>query len=306
MIMSEIRQPNGRAGWWTWRMSNETSTTSATQIERARTFRDLHTGERPLVLPNAWDPASARIVEEAGAAAVATTSAGVGWGLGFGDGERLSRERAVELIARVVATVDVPVTADIEAGYGEAAEDVAATVRGVLAAGAVGINLEDASHAPEGPAVRSTEENAARIAAARQAADEVGVPLFINARTDVYLASVGEPETRLDETLERAAAYVAAGADGVFVPGVVDFETVTALVKGVAAPLNVMVWPGAPSVGEFAELGVARISVGAAIAQSVHALTRRAAREVLTSGTYTSFAEGLSYPELNGLYERRA
>ncbi len=154
MIMSEIRQPNGLAGWWTWRMSNETLTSLATQIERARAFRDLHTGERPLVLPNAWDPASARTVEEAGAAAVATTSAGVGWGLGFGDGERLSRERAVELIARVVATVDVPVTADIEAGYGEGTEDVAATVRGVLAAG--GINLEDANHASEGPGVRST------------------------------------------------------------------------------------------------------------------------------------------------------
>ncbi|MFE6778767.1 isocitrate lyase/phosphoenolpyruvate mutase family protein [Streptomyces sp. NPDC057702] len=287
-------------------MSNETSTVAGAQAERARAFRDLHSGERALVLPNAWDPASARIVEEAGAAAVATTSAGVGWGLGFGDGERLSRDQAIELVARVVATVDVPVTADIEGGFGDTVDEVAATVRGVLAAGAVGINLEDTHHGSNGAAVRDTEENAARIAAVRHVSDEAGVPLFVNARIDTYLASVGKPEDRLDETLERAKTYVAAGADGIFVPGVIDFETVTALVKGVGAPLNVMVWPGAPSVEEFARLGVARISVGAAIAQSVHALTRRAAHEVLTSGTYTSFAEGLTYPELNGLFERRA
>lgn len=286
-------------------MSNGETTVDTAQVERARAFRELHAGERVLVLPNAWDPASARIIEAAGAAAVATTSAGVGWGLGSGDGEQLGRQRALELLASVVATVDVPVTADIECGYGEGPEQVAETVRGVLAAGAVGVNLEDAHYGPDGGVVRSAAEHAERIAAARAAADGAGVPLFINARTDVYLKSVGEPGSRLDAALERAAAYVAAGADGVFVPGVVDPQTVAALARGIAAPLNVMAGPGAPPVGELARLGVARISVGAGIAQAVHALTQRAARELLTAGTYTAFAEGLGYPELNGLFERR-
>lgn len=282
---------------------------TARRAELAQSLHALHSGGRVLVLPNAWDAASARLVEDAGASAVATTSAGVGWGLGSADGERLDRQRALELVRSVVAAVRVPVTADVECGYGDDPEAVAETVRGVLAAGAVGVNLEDASYGAQGgapgAAVRPADEHAARIAAARSAADDAGVPLFINARTDIYLKSVGDPKERFAETVRRAGAYVAAGADGVFVPGVVDPQTVAALAREIAVPLNVMAGPGAPSVGELARLGVARISVGAAIAQAVHALTQQAARELLTEGTYTSFADGLGYPELNGLFGRR-
>ncbi|MFE2312545.1 isocitrate lyase/phosphoenolpyruvate mutase family protein [Streptomyces sp. NPDC059441] len=269
--------------------------------EAALAFRALHTPGRPLVLPNAWDTASALLVEEAGVAAVATTSAGVAWDLGTADGDRLDRDRALGAVARIAAAVRVPVSADIESGYAKDAAGVGDTIRAVLAAGAVGVNLEDALYDGEGDDVggrgplRPVAEQAERIAAARAAADAAGVPLFINARIDTVLRGAGGVE----ETLERAAAYLAAGADGIFVPGAVDPETVKSLVAGVEGPLNVLVGPGAPSVAELAALGVARISAGSSIAQAAHAVVRRAARELLSAGTYDSLTGGLDYAELN-------
>ncbi|MCX4997054.1 isocitrate lyase/phosphoenolpyruvate mutase family protein [Streptomyces longwoodensis] len=265
--------------------------------DRAVAFRALHVPGRPLVLPNAWDTASARLVEDAGAAAVATTSAGLAWALGAADGDRLGREAALRAVADVVAAVRVPVTADVESGYATDPAGVADTVRAVLAAGAVGINIEDALHEGDAP-LRPVAEQAERIAAARAAADAQGVPLFVNARIDTFLRGAGG----VDLTLERAAAFVAAGADGVFVPGAVDPGTVRLLVEGVRAPLNVMAGPGAPPVAELAGLGVARVSVGSGIAQAAHALVRRAARELLDAGTYGSLAGGLDYGELNTLF----
>ncbi|TGB07082.1 isocitrate lyase/phosphoenolpyruvate mutase family protein [Streptomyces sp. MZ04] len=268
--------------------------------DSALKFRSLHTPGRPLVLPNAWDGASARIVEAAGAAAVATTSAGVAWDLGAADGDRLGRDRALGTVARIADAVGVPVTADIESGYARDLAGVTDTVRAVLAAGAVGVNIEDALYDGDAP-LRPVAEQAERIAAARAAADAAGVPLFVNARIDTYLRGVGARVDRVGLTLERAAAYLTAGADGIFVPGAVDPATVKVLVEGVAGPLNVMAGPGAPSVAEFAGLGVARISVGAGLAQAAHAVVRRAARELLAEGTYESLAGGLDYGELNAL-----
>ncbi|MFC7303540.1 isocitrate lyase/phosphoenolpyruvate mutase family protein [Streptomyces monticola] len=267
---------------------------------KAETLRALHIPGTPLVLPNAWDAASARIVEAAGAAVVATTSAAVSWDQGAADGRHPDRDRAVAVVARIAAAVDVPVTADIESGYADDAEGVAVTVRAVLAAGAVGVNLEDAP-GPDGEPLLPVEEQCRRIAAARAAADAVGVPLCINARTDIHLRAVGEPAERLALTLDRAAAFLAAGADGIFVPGVVDPVPVKALVEGIEGPLNVMAGPGAPPVAELAGLGVARISVGAGIAQAAHALVRRAAQDLLTTGGYEALAGGLAYSDLNPL-----
>ncbi|MFF7750954.1 isocitrate lyase/phosphoenolpyruvate mutase family protein [Streptomyces sp. NPDC007971] len=268
--------------------------------EHALALRALHVPGRPLVLPNAWDPVSAAVVAEAGAAAVATTSAGLAWALGAADGDRLGRDRALAAVARIVAAVGVPVTADIESGYADDAAGVAETVDAVLAAGAVGVNIEDARHEAGGEPLRPVAEQAERIAAARAAADRAGVPLFVNARIDTFLRGAGG----VDLTLERAAAFRAAGADGIFVPGAVDPQTVKALVAGVDGPLNVMVGPGAPSVAELAALGVARISAGAGLAQATHALVRRAARELLREGTYGALADGFDYGELNALLTR--
>lgn len=268
--------------------------------ERAEEFGRLH-GAGVLVLPNAWDVASARLVERAGAAAVATTSGGVAWSLGAPDGDRLAREAAVEAVRRIAAAVSVPVTADVESGFGRTAQDVADTVRAVLDAGAVGINLEDA-----GAPLRPVGEQAERVAAARAAADGAGVPLFVNARVDVYLRSVGEPAGRLAETVRRAEAYAAAGADGIFVPGVLDPAVLRELVDAVPRPLNVLAGPGAPAVPELAALGVRRVSIGTAIAEAAYGVAHRAAAELLTKGTYGALAGGIDYGELQAVLDRPA
>lgn len=273
---------------------------SSDQHEKARLFHQLH-AEGMLVLPNAWDVASARLVEDAGAAAVATTSAGVSWSVGVPDGEQLSREQAVDLIARTVAAVNVPVTADIESGYGVNDDQLSTTVRAVLAVGAVGINLEDSATGE----LRAVEEQAERLGVVRAIAEGAGVPLFINARTGTYLLEAGEPTERLAATVRRSEAYVGAGAHGVFVPGVIDRATIRDLARLIPAPLNVMAGPGAPTVAEMADLGVRRVSVGMAIAQAAYALARRASVQLLTRGTYSSMAGGLGYAELNAVLSRR-
>ncbi|MGW3290303.1 isocitrate lyase/PEP mutase family protein [Streptomyces sp. NPDC001002] len=272
-------------------------TTVSSLRDRALAFRSLHVPGDPLVLPNAWDTASARIVEDAGAAAVATTSAGLAWALGAADGDRLDRDGALAAVARIVAAVDVPVSADIESGYAQDAAGVADTIRAVIAAGAVGVNIEDALYEAGAGLLRPVAEQAERIAAAREAADSAGVPLFVNARIDTFLRGGGE----VDVTLERAAAFLAAGADGIFVPGAVEPGTVKLLADGIEGPLNVMVHPGAAPVAELAALGVARVSAGSGLAQAAHALVRRAARELLDTGTYETLADGLDYGELNRL-----
>ncbi|MFB7910286.1 isocitrate lyase/phosphoenolpyruvate mutase family protein [Kitasatospora sp. NPDC056076] len=265
-----------------------------TQQEKARLLRELHRPGEPLVLANVWDAASARLVAGAGARALATASASVSWSLGSPDGGGADRDQVLARTAEVVRSVDLPVTADLESGYADTAAGVGATVTALLATGAVGVNLEDADHTPE--------QAAERVAAARAAADAAGVPLFLNARTDVFLHGLGEPEGRLDEAVRRLRAYVEAGADGVFVPGVADPETIAALVAAVPAPLNVLAAPGAPTVAELAKLGVARISLGPGLAKVAYAAVRRAAEEVYGSGTYAALDGGLTYPELNGLF----
>ncbi|KOU27623.1 3-methyl-2-oxobutanoate hydroxymethyltransferase [Streptomyces sp. WM6373] len=260
---------------------------------KATAFTALHTPTAPLALANAWDVASARIVEATGAPAVATTSAGVAWSLGSPDGDALARDRALDLIARVTAAVSVPVTADIEGGFGTDPAAVGETVAGVIAAGAVGINIEDGTRDPA--------EQAERLAAARAAADSAGVPLYVNARVDTYLKGLGEPAARLDETLARAASYLRAGASGVFVPGVLDPATVAELAKGIDAPLNILLGPDAPTVAACGALGVSRVSLGSWVAEAAYAVVRRAAEELATGGTYGALAHSLPYGELNDL-----
>ncbi|MFF2009313.1 isocitrate lyase/phosphoenolpyruvate mutase family protein [Streptomyces sp. NPDC058195] len=265
-----------------------------TQSGHARVFRSLHTAPAPLALANAWDVASARVIEAAGAPAIATTSAGAAWSLGLPDGDFLDRDQAVERVGQIVAAVAVPVTADIEGGYGADAAGVAETVAGMLAAGAVGVNIEDGTRPPA--------ELARRLAVARRTADRAGADLFLNARIDTFLSGLGAPDTRLKETLVRARMYIDAGADGIFVPGVTDTATIAALAEDIAAPLNIMASPGTPTVAQLGSLGVARVSLGSGVAQAAYAAARRAARELLGTGGYGSLADGLAFPELNALF----
>ena len=273
------------------------------QRARAQKLRSLHT-DGVLVLPNAWDAGSAVMVAAAGAQAVATTSAGVSWALGRPDGENLTREEMAGVIARITAVVDLPVSADVEGGYGPGPDDVAAAVRAVVEAGAVGINLED-SLAPGGP-LHAREAQAARIRAAREAAVAAGLPgLVINARTDVYLFGIGPEDGRLGDVLDRAAAYADAGADSLFVPGLLDLATLATLTSKTALPVNVMVGPGAPSVSELKAAGVRRVSLGQAITQAAYSLARRAAAEVLTTGTYDTVAGADPFGDVNGAFPAR-
>lgn len=272
-----------------------------TQRDLATTFHRLHTTPA-LVLPNAWDAGSARLIEHAGVRAIATTSAGVAWAHGRRDGQALSRAEVVETIRSIVKAVGVPVSADIESGYGQGTpDDIAETVEAVVDAGAVGINIEDGSGQGGGP-LRSIQEQAALIRAARQAAARQGVNLFINARTDVYLAAVEAPESRADAVIRRAAACLDAGADGIFVPALTDAATIAGLVGEIDAPLNVMVGPGAPSVQDLANLGVARVSLGPSVALGALGLIHRAATEALNVGTYRTLDQGLSFGEADGLF----
>ena len=244
---------------------------------------------RPLVLPNAWDPASAAAIEAAGALAIATTSGGVAWSRGVPDGGGLERAVALEALRRIVRVVSVPVTADIEGGYGDTPEEVALTVAEVASIGALGVNIEDSAAGK----LLDVAAQVDRLAAARAAGD-----LVINARTDTFLMG----SRSVDETLQRAERYAAAGVDLLFVPGVIDPAVIKELVAG-PLPLAVMAHPGAPTVAELAQLGVARISVGTGIAQAAYGLAAAAARELLTAGTYESLGAGMAYGELNNLVQ---
>lgn len=274
------------------------------QINRAETFARLHRRGDPLLLANAWDVGSAVAIVGAGARAVATTSAGVAWSLGVPDAADLGAERAAAAVERIAAAVDVPVSADIEAGYGESPDAVAATMTAVVLAGAVGVNLEDRAAGSRRHLYTPTDQ-AERLAAARTAADRLGVPVWINARTDLFLGGTGAPDELLAEARVRAEAYAAAGADSLFVPGLVDPAALGALASG-PLPIAVMVWAGAPPVAELAAAGVVRVSLGSAIAQSAYALAARAATELITQGTYDATAEAIPYDRMNAALRTRA
>ena len=271
---------------------------------KAETFRSLHGGGRILVLANAWDVASARIVETAGAQAIATTSAGVANVLGYADGERIPRDLMMAAAARIVRAVDLPVTIDAEAGYGRRPEDAAETARRVIAAGAVGMNLEDGTGNPSDP-LFEVEQQVARIRAVRQVAGS-DVPFVLNARIDVFLAAVGSPETRFQEAVRRANAYRDAGADCLFVPGVTDAEVIGELVRLIQGPLNVLAGPGTPPVAELERMGVARVTTGSAFMRACFAQARDVARDILSSGSWQSLLDkSISYAEMNELTAER-
>jgi 2-methylisocitrate lyase-like PEP mutase family enzyme len=272
------------------------------QARHAKTFADLHRPGEPLLLANAWDVASAVAIAGAGAKAIATTSAGIAWSLGVPDAACLGARRAAAVIERITVAVGLPVSADIEAGYGEHPDAVATTVTAVVQAGAVGVNLED-RHSTGG--LFDPASQARRLTAARAAADRLAIPVWINARTDLFLSGAYRPDAAgVNAALERAAAYAAAGADSVFVPGLTDLTAIAKLAAG-PLPVTVMAWPGAPTTAEYAAAGAVRISLGSGIAQAAYALAARAATELLTSGTYNSCADSIPYHTLNAALANR-
>jgi 2-methylisocitrate lyase-like PEP mutase family enzyme len=279
-----------------------TGSTSSTEIVgKARALRALG-ADRILVLPNAWDAGSAAVIAAAGAPAIATTSGGVAWSLGFRDGQHAGRAAMIAAAHRIAAAVAVPVSFDAEGGYGPTAEDVAETVRALIEAGVVGVNLED-SVAPGGP-LFSVAEQAARLAAGRTAAVAAGLPEFvINARTDVFLFGIGAASGRLADVLDRAAAYAEAGADGIFVPGLLDLEVLRELCAASPLPVNAMAGAGGPSVAELAAVGVRRISVGTGLAQLAYTAAQEAAAKILAEGGFDGLGGALGYGDIDGLMQ---
>ena len=276
------------------------------QRYQAQLFVRLHQGPQILVLPNAWDVASARIFEATGFPAVATTSAGIAAALGYPDGEQISRQEMLAVVERITRTVAIPVSADIEAGYGNTLEEIAQTARFILEAGGVGINLEDGTGDPQHP-LCDISHQVEKIRAIRAVADSAGIRLFINARTDVFFREVGGAEDRVDRAIRRGNAYREAGADGIYYMDASGRETIARLVKETPAPVNILAGPGALSVQELAELGVARVSVGQYPMRATLALIQKMARELLDLGTYTSMAQDeFDYTQVNQLFDRRA
>jgi len=271
---------------------------TADQKSKAMAFRAMHRGPGILVLPNAWDVASARVFEEAGFGALATTSAGVAFSLGYPDGQKISRGEMLARVASIARAVKVPVTADVEAGYGTRPEDAAETAKGAIAAGAVGMNLEDATGDRAHPLVDLSLQ-LEKIRAAREAALKTGVLMVVNARTDIYWAQVGAPETRYDETVRRLAAYRDAGADSVFVPGLQDLKSIARMVQDLKCPLNILAGPGSAPVPELEKLGVARVSIGSAAMRATLGLVKRIAQELKTSGGYAELEGGMAYADAN-------
>ncbi|HYK82635.1 MAG TPA: isocitrate lyase/phosphoenolpyruvate mutase family protein [Gemmatimonadales bacterium] len=262
--------------------------TPLNEREKAEALRQLHAGPRMLVLPNVWDVASARLVEDAGFAAIATSSAGVAWALGYPDGERISREEMLAAVGRIARSVRLPVTADMEAGYGPTAEAAAETARGVVAAGAIGLNLEDGTGAG---GLLDLALQVERLRAVREAGAAAGVPLVLNARTDAFELADWSPARRFGEAVRRATAYRAAGADCLFVPHVSDAETIGRLARELPGPLNVIAGPPAPPLGELERLGVRRASLGPRVMQAALGLVRRVVLELRDRGSYTAMAD---------------
>ena len=277
---------------------------SKIQKERAAQFRRFHHEAPLLVLPNVWDAASARIVEQAGFRAIATTSSGVAAALGYSDGQHISRDMLIEAIARITRVVECPVTADIEAGYGNSIEEVLQTVKAVITTGVVGINIEDSLKQQE-KALVDVSYQVELLKALRALATSMDVPFVINARVDVFLLAIGEPESRFEHAVQRANAYLQAGADCIFPIGILDRNMITNLVTAINGPINILGGPPAPTLPELAQLGVARVSLAGGLMRSVLGHLRTIAQELHEHGTYARMnTEALSSSEFRSLFPK--
>jgi 2-methylisocitrate lyase-like PEP mutase family enzyme len=262
-------------------------------MTKTEELRKLHHGPGVLVLPNAWDCASARIFEELDFPAIATTSAGVSFSLGYADGQNIPGKEMLDAVARIARCVDVPVTADLEGGYGDIGETAAA----LLESGTVGLNLEDIlGHGPE--SLASIDEQVGHIAAVRK----TGV--VVNARTDLYLLQIGDASTRFDRACERLKAYRDAGADCLFIPGITSEDLIERFVEALKCPINILAVAGVPPIARLKELGVARVSVGSGMMRSAMGHTRRIAEQLKNTGQFDKMIDGsIPYVEANNLFK---
>ncbi len=271
-----------------------------TQTEKAEDFRALHHGKKILILPNAWDVPSARIFEDVGFPAVATSSAGMMVSLGYPDGEVIDRQDFVSAVRRIANGLSVPLSADVVGGFGRTPQEVVATVKSVIEAGAIGINIEDSLH--ESKTLVSVESQVEKLKALKTLRESLQVPFVINARTDAFRFAPGDDQARLDEAIVRGTEYRDAGADCVYPMGLTDASPIAMFVEALDFPVNVMVRKSLPPIWELERLGVARVSFGPSASYATMGLLKRASKEVLENGTYQTLVEGaITFDELNSL-----
>ncbi|MBA2680682.1 MAG: isocitrate lyase/phosphoenolpyruvate mutase family protein [Ktedonobacteraceae bacterium] len=277
---------------------------SLSQKEKAQLFRSFHTNSSMLVLPNAWDAASARIYELAGFPAVATTSSGVAAVYGQPDGQLIRKQDVIGTTTAIAKSVACHVSVDAEAGYGQNITQVVAMIKEIIEAGAVGINIEDSSKGADETLV-DVAYQVELIQALRQLGEALDIPFVINARVDVFVLEVGEPASRVEQAIERGNAYLQAGADCVYPIGPSDRETVTKLAQGIQGPVNILVGPTSPRLSELAGLGVARVSFGSALMRAALGQLRLVAQELREQGTYQQMSAGTSaLTSLDGLWQQ--
>jgi 2-methylisocitrate lyase-like PEP mutase family enzyme len=268
--------------------------------EKAEAFRRLHQENRPFVLPNAWDVPSARVFEELGFPAVATSSAGLMVSHGYPDGQTMPRRELMQAVGRIAHALQVPLSADLVSGYGRGAKAVAASVKAAVEAGAIGVNLEDLDTA-SGTLYRLPAQ-VKKIRAAREVAVALGVPLVLNARTDALRQAPGDDAARMKEAIRRSTAYRDAGADCVYPMGLTDPAAIATFVGALQCPVNVMIRPGLPDLAELERLGVRRVSFGPGASYATFGLLKRIGDEIRQHGTFRALTEGaISYDELNRL-----
>lgn len=273
------------------------------QRARAAALRDWHHGPKILVLPNAWDCVSARLFEQAGFPAIATTSGGIAAMLGYPDGQRISAREMLQIVGRIAVAVSAPVTADLEAGYGKTVAEVAETMRQAIAAGVAGANLED-GRGPNQPLAEIAYQTDI-IKAVREVAAACDIPFVLNARVDVYLHGTGDPTDRFAQAVERAIAYRDAGADCVFPIGLKDRETIARFVREVRCPVNIMAGPGAPAISELERIGARRVTFGSGLMRALLPFVQRMARELRVSGQSDLLEQNeFSHATVNALFKK--
>ena len=256
-----------------------------TQLVKAEGFRELHKQAATFVLPDAWDVMSAKAFEQSGFKAIATTSAGIAKSLGYADGQDMPFEQLIEVVSLIANAVNVPVSADIEAGYGFTVEEIADNVRQVIEVGAVGINIEDGTGDFDGP-VMDLDLQIENIIAIRALSDSLNASLFINARTDMYWANVGNPEVRFQEAIKRALAFESAGADCIFIPGLTDLKIIEEFRKEIAVPINLLAHPKLPSLKVLSQIGVERVSCGTGPFRAVSTLLKNISDEIINDRSF--------------------
>jgi 2-methylisocitrate lyase-like PEP mutase family enzyme len=271
-----------------------------TQREKAEEFRALHNGKHMLILPNAWDVPSARIFEDQGFPAVATSSAGLMVSLGYPDGESIHFPEFLSAVRRISRVIGVPLSVDAVGGFGYTPAEVAASIKHIIESGAVGVNIEDFEHTTQ--KLYPLDKQLEKLTAVKKIGDLLGVPLVINARTDALRYAQGDEETRLGEAIRRAKAFGDAGVDCVYPMGLVKADQIAKFTKELNLPVNVMVRRGLPTIQELEKLGVSRVSFGPSASYAAMGLLKRASKEILEKGTYAELTEGaISFDELNSL-----